>query len=421
MIGLVLAYLRDRRLTALINVALLAMSVAMLVLLLQFGRQAEERFMADAQEVDLVVGAKGSPLQLVLSSVYHLDQPTGNIPLGALAMLRGNPAVASAVPLALGDNFDGFRIVGTEPEFLDLHHAGLASGRLFDRSLEAVIGATVATRTGAGIGQRFVGTHGLGGEGHDHGHAPFEVVGILAPTGTVADRLILTPLESVWDVHGIEHHAEAEGHDHEHGHEQDHAHEHDHGDGAEVAAQPAMEPEITAILLRYRNPAAALRLPSMINRQTDMQAASPASEGARLISLFEAAIAAIGAFGWLLAATGGLAIFAALLGAVRGRQGDLALLRVMGAGRGFIWSAVILEGLVMAVAGGAIGIAAAHGLIWAAAEIYPAVAEAGISPIRFYAEELAILAAVAAIGFVASLIPAAAIYRGSLMPILARS
>lgn len=404
MIALVLAYLRERRLTALINVALLAMSVAML-LLLQFGRQAEERFMADAQEVDLVVGAKGSPLQLVLSSVYHLDQPTGNIPLGALAMLRGNPGVASAVPLALGDSFDGFRIVGTEPAFLDLYKAGLAFGRLFERSLEAVIGANVAARTGAGIGQRFVGSHGLGGEGHDHGHAPFEVVGILAPTGTVADRLILTPLESVWDVHGIAHHDESEGHDHEHEHGADDEH----------------EPEITAILLRYRNPAAALRLPSMINRQTDMQAASPASEGARLIALFEGAIAAIGAFGWLLAATGGLAIFAALLGAVRGRQGDLALLRVMGAGRAFIWRAVILEGLAMAVAGGAIGIAAAHGLIWAAVQTYPAVAEAGFSPVRFYAEEAAILAAVAAIGLVASLIPAAAIYRGSLMPILARS
>ncbi len=411
MIALVLAYLRERRLTALINVALLAMAVAMLVLLIQFGRQAEERFMADAQEVDLVVGAKGSPLQLVLSSVYHLDQPTGNIPLGALAMLRGNPGVASAVPLALGDSFDGFRIVGTEPEFLDLHHAGLASGRLFERSLEAVIGATVAARTGAGIGQRFVGSHGLGGEGHDHDHAPFEVVGILAPTGTVADRLILTSLESVWDVHGIAHHDDGEGHDHEHG--ADHEHEHEAG--------PAMEPEITAILLRYRNPAAALRLPPMIDRQTDMQAASPASEGARLIALFEGAIAAIGAFGWLLAATGGLAIFAALLGAVRGRQGDLALLRVMGAGRGFIWRAVILEGLAMAVAGGAIGIAAAHGLIWAAVQTYPAVAEAGFSPARFYAEEAAILAAVAAIGLVASLIPAAAIYRGSLMPILARN
>jgi putative ABC transport system permease protein len=361
--------------------------------------------MSDGREVDLVVGAKGSPLQLVLSAVYHLDQPTGNVPLAALATLRANPDVASGVPLALGDNFDGFRIVGTEPAFLELYGADLASGRPFERSSEVVIGSRVASATGAGLGQRFVGSHRLSEDGGEHDHAPFEVVGILAPTGTVVDRLIVAPLESVWDVHGIEHTDASEE-----------EHEHDHVDAGHMP-----EPEITAILVTYRNPAATLRLPPTINRQTNMQAASPAREGARLISLFGAAIDAVSAFGWLLAGTGGLAIFAALYNAVRLREGDLALLRVMGAGRGYVLSIVMLEGVVIAVLGALCGIALAHALLWAAGELYPAVSEAGISAARFYIDELFILGAVALIGLAASLLPASAVYRGSLLPILNRN
>jgi putative ABC transport system permease protein len=413
LIRLVLAYLRDRPLTAALNIALLAISVAMLVLLLQFARQAEDSFLDNAGGVDLVVGAKGSPLQLVLSAVYHLDEPTGNIPSEALASLRGNPAVRSAIPLALGDNFEGYRIVGTEPEFLSLYAASLASGRIFSRSSEVVLGADVARSTGAAIGQKFLGSHGLGDDGAAHEHAPFVVVGILAATGTVSDRLILTPLESVWDVHGIEHHDEIGHADESHG-----AHEHEGHEGTE-GARPM--PEITAVLVTYRNPAAAVRLLPMINRQTNMQAASPAREGVRLIGLFDAAIDAIAVFGWLLAATGGLAIFAALYNAVRAREGDLALLRVMGASRTYVFSIVLVEGIAVAVIGAMCGIALAHLLLWGAATFYPTVAEAGISPFRLYPDEFIILAGVAAIGLVAALLPAITVYRGSLMPILTRN
>jgi putative ABC transport system permease protein len=413
LIRLVVAYLRDRPLTAAFNMALLAISVAMLVLLLQFARQAEDSFLKNAGGVDLVVGSKGSPLQLVLSAVYHLDEPTGNIPSEALATLRGNPAVATAIPLALGDNFHGFRIVGTEPEFLSLYEARLAEGRIFGRSSEVVIGADVARSTGVRIGQKFVGSHGLGDEGGAHDHAPFVVAGILAPTGNVADRLILTPLESVWDAHGIEHSGEI-------GHAGEEHEAHDYEAHAESGTEQAA-PEITAVLVTYRNPAAAVRLPPMINRQTNMQAASPAREGARLFGLFGAAIDAIGVFGWLLATTGGLAIFAALYNAVRARQGDLALLRVMGASRGYVFSIVVVEGVVVALIGALCGIAIAHLLLWGAAEFYPAVAEAGFSARRFYPEELAVLAGVVTIGFAAALLPAITVYRGSLMPILIRN
>lgn len=424
MIRLALAYMRDRPLTVALNALLLGIAVATLVLLLQFATQAGERFERDAQGIDLVVGAKGSPLQLVLSSVYHIDQPTGNIPLGELARLRGDPGVAKAVPLALGDNFEGFRIVGSDSGLLDLYGAAIAQGRTFAKPAEVVLGADVARSTGAGLGQKFIGSHGLGpdpdGEqGHDH--APFVTVGILAATGTALDRLIITSIESVWDVHGIEHedHAGEGGHD---DHDGDHAaHGHADEDHHDVALQAVgMEPEITAILLRYRNASAAMRLPTQINRQTALQAAAPATEAARLLGLFGSVIEGARLFGWLLALSAGLSLFVALWGATRAREGDLALLRVMGATPRAVFATILVEGLLIAAIGAIGGIALAHALMAVAANAFPTIGELGISATRFLPGEAIILATALAIGLVAAAIPAIRIFRVDLADTLAK-
>lgn len=417
MIGLALAYLRDRALTTTLNILLLAIASAMLMLLVQFGTQLSENLERGTANIDLVVGAKGSPLQLILSSIYHVDQPTGNIPLSVMERLHDDPGIASLTPLALGDNFDGYRIIGTDQSFLSLYDARIAQGRNFFAPSEAVMGAAVARNTGAKLGQEFVGSHGLEeSEGEGHEHAPFTVTGILAPTGTVADRLILTSVETVWDVHGIEHH---DGHEHGDDHD-DHeqAHHHDHEE--EAHGREAIQPEVTALLIRYRNAAAALRLPSMINRQTEMQAASPATESARLIALFGAAFEGAKLFGWLLAATGGLAIFVALLGMARAREGDLALLRVMGANRLQLFATILVEGLMTAGAGAILGLVIAHGLMVLAQSAFPAITEMGISPYRLLTAEGEIVVAMLVIGALAALIPAIRVYRGNLSQLLAR-
>jgi len=428
MIRLALAYMRDRPLGVALNALLLGIAVATLVLLLQFAEQAGERFERDARGIDLVVGAKGSPLQLVLSSVYHIDVPTGNIPLGELERLRADPGVAEVVPLALGDNFQGFRIVGSDDRLLPLYGATMAQGRSFARPAEAVLGAEVARRTGAKLGQKFIGSHGVetgeaDGQGHDH--APFETVGILAPSGTVLDRLILTSVESVWDVHGIEHedHDEA-GHDHDEEHD-GHDHDHDadsapHDENHEDAAMPGMEPEITALLVRYRNASAAMRLPSQINRQSALQAAAPAAEAARLLGLFGSIIEGARLFGWLLALSAGLSLFVALWNATRAREGDLALLRVMGARPSTVFGTILIEGLLIAAIGALGGIAVAHGLIALASASFPTLDELGLSAMRFLPGEDGILVAALAIGLVAALIPAIRIFRVDLATTLAR-
>lgn len=434
MIRLALAYLADRPLTSALNTLLLALSVAMLVLLLQFSTQASERFERDIEGVDLVVGAKGSPLQLILSSIFHVDQPTGNIPLESLDLLRRDPAVARAVPLALGDNFAGFRIVGTDASFAELYGTQLAEGRTFAGPMEAVLGAEVAARTGATLGQKFVGSHGLaededGEQGHDH--APFATVGILARTGSVVDRLILTSVGSVWTVHGIaedhdHEHEHGDDHDHDHDDDADHAHDHAHDHGKPAAASPlqaggGLEPELTALLVTYRNAAAAIRIPAMINRQTSLQAAVPATETARLLDLVGASLAGVRIFAWLLAATGGLAIFVALLSALRAREGDLALLRVMGASRARVFGTVMLEGVLTATAGAVLGWIAAHGLIALARTQFATLADLGFAPFRFNSGELVLIAAVIAIGALAALVPALRIYRLDPARVLART
>lgn len=423
MIGLALAYLRDRGLVTAFNILLIALGVASLAVLLLVSSQVERRFSRDSAGIDLVVGAKGSPLQLILSSVYHVDIPTGNIPAPSLDLLRRDPGVARAIPLALGDSFRGARIVGTEPGFMAIHGATLAEGRMFQKAGEVVVGSEAARTTGLTIGRRFAVTHGTGSDGHAHDNFAFTVVGILAPTGTVTDRLILTTVDSVWAMHGIEApHAEDD-----HAHAPGETHDHDHAaEKAEPAAaildpRGGPAPDITAILVTYRNAMGAMRLPGAINRETALQAASPATETARLLSLFGAAFDGARLFAWLVALTGLASVFVILLAAATAREGDMALLRVMGASRTQAAGTVLLEGLIIAAVGAALGLAAAHGLLALGAALFPTLRAVGIGPALFHPGELGIAAAVLGLGVVAALVPAAKVYRTDLAETLARA
>ncbi|WP_017667413.1 ABC transporter permease [Sandarakinorhabdus sp. AAP62] len=406
MIGLSLAYLRDRGLNTALNILLLALSVASLVILLLFSSQLENRFDRDAQGVDMVVGAKGSPLQLILSSVYHVDIPTGNVPLETVDLLRRQLGVAEAIPLALGDSFRSFRIVGTEPAYPALLGASLADGRMFAAKMEAVIGADVAARTGANLGQRFVGGHGMssGEDGPRHEETPFIVVGRLQPTGTVIDRLILTRVDSVWEVHGIE---------------RPDAHHDDESEAEHEAHAGAAE--VTAVLVRFGSPIAAVRLPGFINRQTNLQAAVPAVEVSRLLALVGVGLDAVRAFAVLLMLTAGLSIFVALLTALKEREGDMAMLRVIGASRAAIIGQVASEGLILASAGAALGLLLGHGVIGMAAASIEQLRALGLNALAFHPGEALIVAAALGIGLIAALIPALRVLKTDIAETLANA
>ena len=201
LIALSLTYLWSRPLAAALNLLLLALGLASITLVLLTSVQIDRAFERDLAGIDVVVGAKGSPMQLILAGVFHIDTPTGNIPLAEVKELQKNPQIAKLIPLSLGDSFRGFRFVGTTTDYVTHYDAKLAQGVLWQQPMEAVLGANVATSTAMAVGNSFIGSHGLGMNGHAHGDNPYKVTGVLAPCGCVLDRLILTATESVWRVH----------------------------------------------------------------------------------------------------------------------------------------------------------------------------------------------------------------------------
>ena len=395
-----LASLGSRPLNTALNLVLLALGVGTVALVLLATAQVEERMSRDARGVDLVAGAKGSPMQLVLSAVFHLDAPTGNIPLAAAKQLAANRAIRKSIPLALGDTFRGYRIVGTTHEYPRHFGGELAEGRLWEAPLDAVLGAETAAATGLGVGGQFAGAHGLGEGGDEHGRAPYQVVGVLKPTGTVLDRLVLCAVESVWLVH---------------------AHPAKRDDPkAALAGIREDDQEITALLIQYASPIAAATLPRMINATANLQAASPAFESARLFRMIGVGVEVLRAFALVLVAAAGLSIFIALYNAMEERRYDLAVMRMLGASAGKLLRLVLLEALVLALAGAAIGLVLGHLAAQAVGAMLAAEKQGSISGAVWLGAEVWLVALAAAVGLVAGLVPAWRAYRTDIAATLAQ-
>jgi putative ABC transport system permease protein len=393
------SYLRARPLQTTLSLLLLSLGVATIVLLLLVVEQLEERMNRDARGIDLVVGAKGSPMQLILSGIYHVDAPTGNIPLAAARSLTKHRFVKKAIPLALGDSWKGYRIVGAGHDYPAHYGAKPAAGRLWEKPMEAVLGAEVAARTGAGPGATFAGAHGVGGEGDEHKDAPYTVVGVLAPTGGVLDRLVLTGIESVWQVH--EQHQGPE-------------------DEADRKALEAAR-EVTVVLVQYASPLAAATLPRQINSQSEMQAASPAFETARLFRIVGVGVEALRAFAIVLIIAAGLSVFIALYTALEERRYDLAVMRTLGASPRRLFGLLLAEGLVLALLGALIGMVLGHlfasllGVWLRSQQQYP------VTGLTWQPEELWLLAAALGVGALAALLPAWRAYRTDVSRTLAQA
>jgi putative ABC transport system permease protein len=395
------SYLRMRALNTALNLLLLALGIATITLLLLATAQLEERMHRDARGIDLVVGAKGSPMQIILSAIYQLDVPTGNIPWKQAQEIAANRAVRQAIPLALGDNYRGYRIVGTNHDYVAHYGARLAQGRLWQAPLEAVLGAEVAARTGHGIGASFVGAHGLGGRAGEHVHEthPYRVVGVLAPTGTVVDRIVLTDVASVWAVH---------------------ADQYDIHDVARVAELMSDdEKEYTALLIRYASPLAAATLPRYINNNTDMQAASPAYETARLFSIIGAGVDVLRAFALVLILAAGLSVFIALTNALEERRYDLAIMRTLGASPRRLMGLLLFEGLLLAGLGGALGILLGHLMTELLGFVLKEARQVAVTGWTWVGAELWLLALALGVGALAALLPAWRAYRTDIAGTLA--
>ena len=465
--------IRSRPLPAVLTVLLLALGIATVIVVLLFQRELEDRLGRDARGIDLVVGAKGSGLQLVLSAVFHADVPTGNVRLPELRDIARHPMVAGVIPLSLGDAYRGLRIVGTTHGYVGHYGGAIAQGRLWERPMEAVIGSRAARETGLRTGESFLGAHGLGGDSVLlHGENPYRVVGVLHETGTVLDRLILVDSASVWEVHAVHGTPEAapvgQGHqdesargegrdDHEAGASRagpadgtaatgstktGNAATGSAGTGAAATGStktgnaatgstgtgiaggghsglPAGDGEITALLVKYRSPLAAITLPRAINAGTALQAASPALETARLFLLLGTGLDVFRMFAGILVAASALSLFIALWHAMHEQRYDLAVMRTLGASQGRILRFVLVQGAVLGVAGAALGVALGHAVGWAAAGWLERARSVSVGALGWAPEEGLIVAGAILIALAAAAVPAVRAYRLDVVTVLA--
>ncbi len=443
--------IKSRGLNSSLSVLLTSFGIVIALLLSQFSNHIKNRLDLDGKGIDIVVGAKGSPLQLVLSSVYHIDIPNGNIPYKSALEISNNPLIDKSIPLALGDNWKGYRIVGTSYDYLKHFDAKIDQGRLWNDDFEMIAGADIDVK----INQKISGAHGLIDGGGVHDEHTYKIVGSLKPSGSVVDRLLLTSVNSVLEIHGLEdidHHTE-HNHDHKsdknndehheshrdkkHNHKEktkdhhethvDEHHDHNHSTKNEHNVNKKFinvnsnqknlkssetnlnEPEITALLIKTKSPIANINLPRSINRETNMQAANPALEITRLTSMLGFGSKTFSLLSTLLISIAILSIFSGLAGNLENRMGDLAILRALGYTKKRIFKIIVLEGTLIISFGILLGII----MSFFAFEIFTnLITPLNVSKAKFVLnfDFYLIIIVVLFSGFIASLIPA---YNGS--------
>ncbi len=356
-------YLWSRKMTTSLTILSVALGVGLIAAVHSLRAEVERRFAEEGQAFDIVVGAKGSRLQLVLSCVYFIGDVAGNIPYSLFEQLKQDEDVSAAFPIGLGDTYKGFRIVGTVPELM--HHKWivdpisgrertpfqLAGGRFFEKPFEAVVGSVVAQQTGLQVGDTLVSTHGFGG--HSHDISPYTVVGILKPGGTPNDRAIFSTLDSVWEIHGQHEHHEGEEEQHEGEAAAESSQAHAASmlslDDEDNAAKPL---EVTAVLINLKSPALRFTFFEKVNDSMNAMAAIPVNEVQTFFnSVLETVKMVLLAVAYLVVVTSALTIMIGLYLSILQRRHDLAVMRALGASHLDIFGAVILEAFLVTLLG----------------------------------------------------------------------
>ena len=413
-----------------LSIVLLTLAVGIISILIHVNSSIKNQMNNNLKGIDMVVGAKGSPLQLILSSVYHVDSPTGNISLTDAKSITNNRMVKNSTKLSFGDNFKGFKIVGTEKSFLELYNCKFENGRVWEKSLEAVVGKKAAEILNLKIGDEFISTHGLGDYGESHEDSKFKVVGILDYSGSVADQLILTSLKSVWDIHKEHDHNHGEEHDHDHDEEHDHDHdeehnhdhdeehdhdhdeEHDHDHDEEHDHGDEDDKEITSILIKFDSPMNIISFPRYINEETNMQAAVPSYEISRLFKIFGIGLETLTYLAYLIMFVSGLSLFLNLLNSLRERKYEMALIRTIGGTKIQTSLMLFYESIILCIIGFFGGIILSRIGILVTSNLLEESLNYSISmPIFLSSQELILLIFSISIGIISCIIPAFNVYK----------
>ncbi len=413
----------SKPLSSLLSLALLVFGIGIISLLLQLNSLIKTQMDNNLKGIDMVVGAKGSPLQLILSAVYHIDSPTGNISVEDAKKIKNNRMVGSSIDLLYGDNYKGYRIVGTDDEFLDLYDAKIKDGRKWEDPFEVVVGSKIYSNLGLKLDDEIISSHGLRETGEAHGDQLFKIVGLLEPSNSVIDQLIVTSPESIWDLHGehddVHDHEHDDEHDHEHDDEHDHEHddEHDHEHDDEHDHEHDDE-EITAMLIKFQNPMNIIQFPRQINEETNLQAAVPSYEISRLFKLFGFGIETLTYLAYLIIIVSAFSLFINLFNSMRDRKYEMALIRTLGSSRSQLSFMIIFESLILTTVGFLLGLLVSRLGVMFVSSLMEESLNYNLNSFGILNEELWLLILSTFIGLISSIIPALQVYNLNISEVL---
>ncbi len=387
-VWLALHYLAARPLLNVLTGLAVAAGVALVVATSALSTAARHSAREIAGGYQLLVAAKGSPVQAVLSTLFYIEPPTGNIPLNVYEEFRHDDRLAAVVPFAFGDSYRGHFIVGTSPEYSKL--VALSAGRPMRirpgghwpaAPFEVAVGAAAAAGTGLGLGDRFVAAHGfveLPRElAQEHADRTYTVTAILEPTGAPADKAIFTPLETAWLVHP-----------------------------EPAATATGTAKEITALIVHGKSYGDVARLSAALSRRQDVQAIFPGRIATQLLSYMQRGETVLKAISWLAAGIAAFAITVSLLAASIERRRQIATLRAIGAPRRTVFGVLAAEAAMLAGLGAAAGVVLGHAFAWALARILERQSGLVLDPATIGMTDGAIALAAVALGIAAGLVPA---------------
>ena len=405
-------YLRARLPLNLLTALTVGFGVTLIIAVSSVSSSTKTSVMQSAGGYQLLVAAKGSPVQAVMSSLFFIDAPTGNVPIELYRQLRADKGVSRIVPLNMGDSYRGFYVVGTTADYFavvaDMIGRPLQtrpSNRVFEKPFEAVLGAGVARDLGLKAGDRFVGIHGFIDVPADlaqpHETFSYTVVAVLEKTNTPADKAIFTTLETVWEIHdqdlpeGWEKPAADVGAAHQ-----------DPKTGKRKTAS-----EMTALLVQGNSYMDLLRLSSTINKSPSAQAIFPARIVTRLLDYLKVGESVVLGVSWLTTVVAFFAIMISMLAATIDRRRQIATLRALGAGQWVIARIILLEAGLIATFGAVAGVVAGRGAAYGLAALVERMSGLRLDLVPIASADIITALIALALGILAGAIPAYSAYR----------
>jgi putative ABC transport system permease protein len=396
--------LRQHALSTLVTALAVALASGLVMAVFSIKNQTYDAFTGGNAGFDAVLGARGSQLQLVLNTVFHLETSPGNIPWQMYTAIAADPGVQVAIPYAVGDNYEGYRIVGTTPEIFTKfqYREGQsfrtqAGGRFFEADKrEAVVGAFAAARTGLTVGSTFNPYHGLIFDESRRHQEQYTIVGILEPTNSPSDRVIWIPIEGVYRMSG--HVLRGTGKNFR---------------AEEGEAIPEEHREVSAVMLKLKDPQAGIYLDQTINRQGN-RATLAWPIGRVMADLFDKIgwvnrILELVAYLVVVVAAG--TILASLYNTMNERRREFAILRSLGARKRTVFSAIVLEAATITALGTAAGFLVYAAILGGAYVVVRAQTGVVLDWVRFEPALLVTPAGMLLVGALAGLIPAFKAYR----------